>query len=284
MVYQEAGLGMYNELLKGTESQGKVNQVYKGLGYRIGVQLAPLQYQGWFVRAGFSQFNIEKFKTSIIEALSTSRKQKVMGTVGYLNETSKGHFLAQVQGSLEKREGIESKFILQSRDSNNVVRLYKLADELRYRHNYTRLTARTVYGQTTGSIRWYGGLEAGYTNSSQQYVLPTRELSYSQWQAGIDLTAIRCFRTTTISLVLQVQKQQNIDHTGYWPDLATDRAHYYMLTSNLAYLSASRMIYGGCLRVDFPLTDKLGGTVRIDGGHETGIGRTDFSATMAVRF
>jgi hypothetical protein len=284
MVYQDAGLGMYNELLKGTDNSGKLTLMYNGLGYSATLQLAPVKYQGWFARASFAQFRVEKKKNGIIDELSTSREQKFTGTIGYLKESAKRHFLAQVQGTSLKREGIESKFILQSRDSNNVIRLYKLADELRYTHDYTQVTARTVYGQTTGSITWYGGLEAGYTNSSQQYVLPTRELSYSQWQAGIDLTAIKKIRSTTLSLGLQVQKQQNIDRTGYWPDLSADRANYYMLTSNLSYLLSSRMLYGGSLRVDFPLSDKLGGMVRVDGGHQTGIGRNDFSATMAVRF
>lgn len=284
MVYQDAGLGMYNELLKGTGNSGNLKLVYNGLGYSATLQLAPVKYQGWFARASFAQFNVEKLKDGIIDEISTSREQKLTGTLGYLKETSNRHFLAQVQGTRLKRKGIESKFILQDRDSTNVVRLYKLADELRYTHEYTQLTARTVYGQTTGSITWYAGLEAGYTNSIQQYVMPTRELSYSHWHAGLDLTAARSFRSTTVSLSGYAQRQQNIDNTGYWPDLSVDRANYYMLTSNLAYLSAPRTIYGGSVRVDFPLAEKLAGFIRLDAGHQTGIDRNDFSATVAVRF
>jgi len=284
MVYQDAGLGMYNELLKGTENSGNLSLVYNGLGYSATLQLAPVQYQGWFVRASYAQFNVEKLKNGILDELSTSREQKMTGILGYLKETSNRHFLAQVQGTRLKRKGIESKFILQDRDSSNVVRLYKLADELRYTHEYTQVTVRTVYGQTAGSINWYCGIEAGYTNSIQQYVMPTRELSYSHWNAGLDLTAIKSFRSTTVSLGGYVQRQQNIDNTGYWPNLSPQRANYYMLTSNLAYLTASRTIYGGSVRVDFPLAEKLAGFIRLEGGRQTGIDRNDFSATVAVRF
>lgn len=284
MVYQETGLGMYNELLKGTGTGGNLKVVYNGLGYRGTLQLAPVQYQGWFLRATYAQFNIEKEKDGLSEEISTSREQKMTGTLGYLHETAHRHFLAQVQGTHLKRKGTEGKFILQDRDSSNVIRLYKLADELRYTHDYTEVKARTVYGRTGGAVDWYFGIEAGYTNSLQQYVLPDREMSYSHWLAGIDLTASKSFRTTRLTLNLQGQRQENIDATGYWPDLAAGKAHYDMLTGNLAYQAASRTIIGGSIRLDFPLTPKLGGIVRIDGAHQTGIGRNDFSAMIAVRF
>lgn len=284
MVYQEAGLGMYNELLKGTGTSGTLTLRYNGLSYQASLQLAPVQYNGFFAQATYKHFNVEKFRSSIEDELSTSREQAVTGTLGYLKESANRRFLVQLQGTKLIRDGIESKFILQDRDSSNVVRLYKLAEELRYTHDHTELKARSVYGCAGGAIDWYVGLEAGYSSSAQQYVMPDREMSYSHWLAGLDLTASKSIRSTYITLGLQTQRQENVDATGYWPDLPPSLAHYYMLTSNLAYLSASRTSFGGSLRIDFPFSETLGGSIRLQGTHQTGIGRNDFSATLAVRF
>lgn len=284
MVYQEAGLGAFNELLKGTGTSGNLAHTYNGLGYQASLHLAPRQYKGVFARAMYKHFNIGKFRSDIIDELSTSKEKAITGIVGYLKETATRHILVQVMCTQLLKDGVESKFILGNPDSGNVMRLYKLAEELRYTHDYTELKARSVYGRTGGTIDWYAGFEAGYVNSIQKYVMPNRELSYRHWLAGIDLTASKTFRTTRITLAVQAQRQENIDATGYWPDLTPDKAHYHLLTSNLAYLSASRTIYGGSLRADFPLSDKLGGTIRLDGARQTGIGSNDLSATIAVRF
>ncbi|WP_157986485.1 DUF6850 family outer membrane beta-barrel protein [Chitinophaga alhagiae] len=276
LVYHEAGLGAYNEFLAGARTKAS----FQGLGYGVALNFVPVQYKGWFARAGYNHLNIGKRLTDIIDDISVIHENTLNGAVGYMFDADRRHFIAELRAATVKREGIEARFI----NTGGANGVQKIAEDVRYVHDVATFRFRTVYGRSGGAIDWFAGLEAGYEDNAQQYVMPNRELSYSQMLIGADITARKQLGGIMLSLNAKAQRQENLESTGRWNDVSPQRAIFTMLNSNFAYLTASGMNYGGGLRADFRLTGKVSCFISADAAYHSGIERKDLRVTTAFQF
>lgn len=276
LVYHAAGLGAYNEFLAGTRTSANFN----GWGYGAHLQLSPVQYKGWFAHAGFRQWNVGKLLENITFDVGKVRELTLNGSIGYLYQQNRQHFIAELKATRVKRKGFEAKF--NNRDAQAGIQL--ISEDLHYQHDYNALGVRSVYGRTGRAIDWFVGIEGTVHDHVEQYVQPDRELSYNNVVAGLDFTARKQVRSTFISLNLLAQRQENLQSRGSWPDVDPRKGIYPMLNSNFAYLTASGMNYGGGVRVDFPLTARLSCYISADAGYQSGTGKRDFRILTAFQF
>ncbi|RFS25091.1 hypothetical protein DVR12_07865 [Chitinophaga silvatica] len=280
LVYHDAGLGVYNQLLSGSLTSAW----YNGTGYKIGLTISPVSYQGFFGGAILQNSTIRK-KTSKLQGVEVYdageiQEQIVSANTGYLLEKDKHQFIIKATAQSVKRKGIEAIFDV--RDSE--VGIYKISSAPRYLHQYEIYNLRGVYGRTGGVIDWYAGLEGSWEDHQQKYALPDREMAYQHANVNADLTLRKQLGSTLLTLTGNIQRKENLSNNFFWGNIDSKTAIYSMLNSNFTYLTTSTTGYGGSIRIDFPVTKKLACYLKAAYDVKTSIEKQSFNILAAFQF
>ncbi|NIG55508.1 DUF6850 family outer membrane beta-barrel protein [Chitinophaga sp. Cy-1792] len=280
VVYHDAGLGVYNKLLVGS----LLNAWYNGVGYGFSLKISPTDYRGFFAGFDLHQSDIKKRTSKSggndIYEVGSVEENNMGGNAGYLLEQGQHHFIVQGSVNMVERKGIEAIFDVQNSENN----INKISSSPRYIHQYETYHFRSVYGHTGGYLDWYIGAQARYEDHTQRYVSPDREMLYQQLTAGGDITLRKQLGKKVLTLSGKLERQENLGNDFYWSDVDQKTAIYSMLTSNFAYLTASGLNYGGSVRIDFPLKNKLSCYIKAAYEGRNAIGRRDFSVMTAIQF
>ncbi|MCK7554215.1 hypothetical protein MKQ70_03990 [Chitinophaga sedimenti] len=276
LVYHDAGLGVYNDLLAGTRTDAR----FGGFGYGVALQLAPRQYKGWTAHVGFRGLNINKELGTIRDYVGEIREQAVEGGIAYLYQQGRQHFIARADVSRVKRQGAEAKF----NNQDAQVGIIKISEDIRYSNAYTKFNLRAVYGQTGGFADWFIGIRGNYGDHLEQYADPDRVQSYTYINAGLDLTGRKQLGKVQLAVHLGLSRQQNPDAASDWDNINTASAQYGMLERNFAFLTVSGTGYNGSVRADFPINQNIAGFIQAGAGYDNGPAKRDYQAMLGLRF
>ncbi|RYX98864.1 hypothetical protein EON78_04290, partial [bacterium] len=94
LVYHDAGLGAYNELLAGTRMQA----YYKGLRLGAQINLVPTNLDGFSAQLGFNNFNIGKELSGISENISEIEENNIYLSLAYHKQLEKKNFIVKLKG------------------------------------------------------------------------------------------------------------------------------------------------------------------------------------------
>lgn len=276
MIYHDAGLGAFNEVLAGSRSFANHN----GYMYGAGLQLAPSGRQGWYAGGSVQQTNIGKALSGIFFDISNVKELKLNARAGYMMDKDNRHFMAGVKVEDMGRDGSEAKFTTSSQGGS----IQKIAEDVRYKRQYTSYGLDVVYGRSGGFADWYAGADVVYHDELQQYVQPDRRLSFTRLTADLHLTGRKQLGTAFLSLKAGAYRQETLDKQGVWNDINPAKAIFTMMNSNFAYLTASGMQFSGQARVDVPLSEKLSCFIAVDAARNTATERKEWRITTAFQF
>jgi len=260
LVFHDAGLGAYNNLLAGSRTASN----YNGYEYGTRLNLIPTRADGLIAQLGFNKFYLEKLVTSIIFPIGEVDDNTFLGLVGYRKSLKHSSLLVKLSAIHKLRNGIEAKF--NNRDSESSIQ--KVSEDVRYRNTRNQLRLEGMYGRKSDAFDFYVHGKLGYLEDDQDYISPDRALNYSNLMLGLNVTGIKPVNKTLLTAQIGATKLQNLDASYFWNDVNWESGIYEMLTSNYQYLTSSSFQVSGKLRVDYPFPNNLNFFVQA-AGHYT---------------
>ncbi|SOD12188.1 DUF6850 family outer membrane beta-barrel protein [Pedobacter xixiisoli] len=248
LVYHDAGLGVYNEILAGTRLQA----YYKGS--RLGAQLnfTPTNLNGFSAQLGYHQFQLSKELSSIIDNISEVNEDNIHLALAYHVQSQKQSFIVRLKGAFVKRDGIEATFANIGSTS-----LYKVAEETRYINEKINVQLNAIYGNTTNKLNWFVGLDGTFANYNENYILPDRFIDYQSLNLGAFISALRPIGKSILNLEFKANYLQILNSDYSWDNVKTNSGIYTMLSDNYEYLSSGTFIISAAARADLPMTSKI---------------------------
>ena len=248
LVYHDAGLGVYNEILAGT----RMLAYYKG--FRLGTQLnfVPTNLNGFSAQLGYHRFRLSKGLSSIEDDVSEINEDNIHLALAYHLQLQKQSFIVKLKGSFIKRDGIEATFANLGGTS-----LYKVTEETRYINEKINLQLNAIYGNTTNKLNWFVGLDGTFANYNENYILPDRFIDYQSLNVGAFVSALRPVGKSVLNLELKANYLKILNSDYSWDNIKTNRGIYAMLDNNYKYLSSDLFLISAAARVDLPITNKI---------------------------
>jgi hypothetical protein len=258
LVYHDAGLGVYNELLAGSRTQA----YYKGL--RLGAQLnfVPTNLNGFSAQIGFDNFNLSKELSSINDKIAEVNDNNIHLLLAYHHQTQVNSFIVKLKGYFTKREGIEATF-----SNTGGASLYKVSNELRYNNEKLGIQLHAAYGKTTKNLNWYFGFEGIFSTDKESYLLPDRFMDYQTASAGVFASLTKPLGKTLLTFDVKATQLTVLNSNFDWDNVNPRTGIYQMLNANYAYLTSDILTITSALRCDFPLNNKLGAFAKAKGAY-----------------
>ena len=256
LVYHDAGLGVYNELLAGTRMQA----YYKGLSLGAQLNFLPTDLKGLSVQIGFNRFNLDKELSSVSTNISEAKENNAYLLLAYHYQQQNHHFLVRLKGSYVKRDGLEATFA-----NTGGVSLYKVSEEVRYEREKLNIKLDATYGKTTKSLSWFVGVDGTFGTDNERYILPDRFIDYQTASASVFVSLAKSVGKTTLSLDMSANQLKVLNSNYSWNNIDTRKGIYQMLNANYTYLTADVFSVSSSLRADFPLNNKLGAFAKVKG-------------------
>lgn len=256
LVYHDAGLGVYNELLAGTRMQA----YYKGLSLGAQLNFLPTDLKGLSVQLGFNRFNVDKELSSISTNISEAKENHAYLLLAYHSQVQNHSFLVRLKGTYVKREGLEATFA-----NTGDVSLYKVSEEVRYDREKLNIKLDATYGKTAKSLSWFLGVDGAFGTDNERYILPDRFIDYQTASVGVFASLAKSVGKTTLSLDMRANQLKALNSDYSWGNIDTRKGIYQMLNANYAYLTSDVFSISSSLRADFPLNNKLGAFAKVKG-------------------
>ncbi|MGK6350531.1 DUF6850 family outer membrane beta-barrel protein [Parapedobacter sp. DT-150] len=259
LIYHDAGLGVYNELLAGS----RMDALYGGYGWGAALRLVPMDREGWFGHLHYRRFQFDKTLSGIVAPISEVVDDAWRLQGGYATAWEQNRLLIQLTASTAKRQGIEARF--NNRDAETG--MDKIDEALRFLSGDDAVALDMIYEHTGERLSWRIGGVAGYENHRLEYVQPIRYMSYSHLRAGLRLSASRAMGRVIGTATLGMERRQNVAGSHRWDGVSPESGIHTMLTGNYAYYSADQEHFSGDIRVDFPVSPKTNVYIKLGGRH-----------------
>lgn len=259
LIFHDAGLGVYNNILAGSRNLA----YYRGYTFGGQLNLIPINRNGFVAQIGYHQFSFNKDLSSVADAVGQVNDQQINALLGYLQTTEDYNLSLKLIGIHKNRDGTEAKF--DNRNSNNF--LQKVSEDIRYRNIQNQLRLEGMYGRSSDAFDFYIHGKVGYFEDDQDYISPDRSLNYSNLLLGLNFTGIKPINKSLLTAQIGAQKLQNLDAGYFWNDANPESGIYEMLTSNYQYLTSSSFQISGKLRVDYPFPNNLNFFVQAAGNY-----------------
>lgn len=256
LVYHDAGLGVYNEILAGTRLQA----YYKAFGIGTQLNFVPTNLNGFSAQVGYTKFGLSKELSSVVDDVSEVKEDNIHLALAYHLQLQKQSFIVKLKGSFIKRDGIEATFANIGGTSP-----YKVTEETRYINEKTNMQLQATYGNTAKKLNWFIGVDGSFTNSNENYILPDRFINYQSLNLGTFVSALRPVGKSILNLELRANYLQILNSDYSFDNVRTNSGIYSMLNSNYNYLSSGMFLISAAARADLPLTEKINFFVKAQG-------------------
>ena len=255
LVYHDAGLGVYNELLAGTKTQA----YYKGKKLGTRLSFAPIDLKGFSATLEFNNLNVSKVLSSVSDNVSTLTDNYLNLNLAYFGELGSQRYIFKLKSYFNDRKGTEATFANLGGPS-----LQKIVDGQRYNRSAMGLLLDAAYGKALTKLSWFLGITGNYAVQRESYDLPDRFMDVDLAKFGVYATVNKTLGKTQLSLNVNVSNQIAINSSYDWVDTKPNTAIYQMLTANYQYLSTNWIGVGAMARADFPFTNKVNGFTKIN--------------------
>lgn len=259
LIFHDAGLGVYNNILAGSRNQA----YYRGYTFGGKLNLIPFKENGFVAQIGYHQFNFDKDLAGVADAVGQVNDQQINALLGYLQTTDDRSLSLKLIGIHKNRDGTEAKF--DNRNSNNF--LQKVSEDVRYRNTRNQLRLEAMYGRKSEAFDFYVHGKVGYLKDDQAYISPDRALNYSNLLLGLNLTGVKPVGKTLLTAELGAQNLQNLDASYFWNDVNRESGIYEMLTNNYQYLTSSSFQVSGKFRADYSFPKNLNFFIQASGSY-----------------
>ncbi|WP_343534756.1 DUF6850 family outer membrane beta-barrel protein [Pedobacter sp.] len=256
LVYHDAGLGVFNELLAGTRMQA----YYKGLSLGTQLNFAPIDLKGLSVQIGFNRFNIDKELSSIATNIAEIKENHAYLLLAYHRQLQSHNFLVRIKGAYVKREGVEAIYA-----NTGAASLLKVSEEVRYNREKLNVKLDVSYGKATKNLSWFLGIDGTFGTDNESYILPDRFIEYQTGSVGAFASLTKTVGKTMLNLEMKASQIKVLNSDYSWENIDVKKGIYQMLNANYAYLTSDVFSMSSSLRADFPFNAKLGAFAKIKG-------------------
>ncbi|MFN0289950.1 DUF6850 family outer membrane beta-barrel protein [Pedobacter helvus] len=258
LVYHDAGLGVYNELLAGT----RMLAYYKGLMLGAQLNFVPTNLDGFSAQIGFNRFQLNKELDKIADRISAIKENRSYLLLAYHHQRQKNNLIVKLKGYFNKREGLEATFANTGQTS-----LYKVSEEVRYTREKLGIKFSAAYGKAKKKWKWFLGVEGTFNTDNENYFLPDRFIDYQTVSAGVFATLTKPLGKTLLNIEVKANQLKVLSDDYSWGDINTKKGIYQMLNANYIYLTTDIFTTNATLRFDFPINNKLGAFSNVTGAY-----------------
>ncbi|MBZ4191257.1 DUF6850 family outer membrane beta-barrel protein [Niabella beijingensis] len=251
-IYHDAGMGIYNLLLTGANTQAFFNATQ----YGAAINWVTKTEKGFLVTASYHQLNLDKrLNTRIFfTPINTVSEYMLDGSVGYILRKGSSNYLFQVSGASKRRRADEGIY-----DNRNTSTGYvEIGRASRYSSGYTRLGAKAILERAVANAVWSVTGQIDWVDDEYQYAIPLRKIMISQIIPGAGLNYFRSVRKSSFAINIQGRYTHNTEARYSWPDVNEESMVYAMLTDMYRSYAADGLSLKGFIRYDIPVAPKLG--------------------------
>ncbi|SEO03572.1 hypothetical protein SAMN05216436_12940 [bacterium A37T11] len=258
-ISQEAGFGVYNNLISGSNNTAYIN----GQRIRSQLNIVPVTKNGLAMQLAIEDFSFHKQLSSIVDNIADANEKKLYAAIGYLRQSDQNHSLIQFVFEHNRREGVEAKFS----NSGNSTSITKIAEDLRFLNRGLIACLNAGYGTLHPHTAWTISANVAYKQNEATYADPNRRIDVSNVSASLEIGGLHHYHKTTVNAVLSIQKNSNLSEQYQWEQVKTGSGVEKMLQSTYTYLSANYWKLEASFGAFHPLTYKLKGFIKLAGDY-----------------